>query len=350
MAINYDEFANALKALTKRPMRGKHALLRRIRTNTLSEIEVICRLMKCQAGLNNFQVKDTMLSLHQGKSLIDAWRASLRRADADSGSLLPVLDWSESFISILRAKVKLYFRHFFARMAASAPGSIQETVTSTDVSFDFLVEAKHLCENCSKDGSEVVLAVVLDVESCNKSGHLYSNTYGYVCPSLQLVKKRVKGLSVSASRTDKASPSSSSKSSDPEEAQDSDESESPFDQPVGKHAWPAIFLFPEGEESKARFEDPGIRAALVSLLLMDRPMQSMSVPFQDPSHFPEPKLPVAYYTVKVDRHVSLVAIEDTSGRTDRKSHCSVSILKFMKGAAKFLRLEPVLSLQMHKST
>eukprot|EP00949_MAST-11_sp_MAST-11-sp1_P004166 g4166.t1 len=49
MAINYDEFANALKALTKRPVRGKHALLRRIRTNTLSEIEVICRLMKCQA-------------------------------------------------------------------------------------------------------------------------------------------------------------------------------------------------------------------------------------------------------------------------------------------------------------
>ena len=95
----------------------------------------------------------------------------------------------------LAGKGKALLSPFFARMAASASGPVE--AAASIFSFDFLVEAKHLCENCSKDGSEVVLALVLDVEACNKSD-TYSKTYGYVCPSLPLVKKRVKGVSVSA--------------------------------------------------------------------------------------------------------------------------------------------------------
>ena len=75
-AIDYHEFASATRSLLRKPMKLKHRMLARIRTNTLSEIQVLSRVFLCQTAVASLQFKDAVVNLHQIRALLLSWKSA----------------------------------------------------------------------------------------------------------------------------------------------------------------------------------------------------------------------------------------------------------------------------------
>lgn len=85
--IDYDEFAAAVRSISKRPLKCTHRSLKRLRNNTSSEIELLCRLFEAQIAISNYQFKDATVRLYQCKTLYSVWKNSVERGAANLGIL-----------------------------------------------------------------------------------------------------------------------------------------------------------------------------------------------------------------------------------------------------------------------
>ena len=83
--IDYDEFAAAARSISKRPLKCTHKSLRRLKINTSSEIELLCRLFEAQIGISSYQFKDATVRLYQCKTLYNVWENSVERGAANLG-------------------------------------------------------------------------------------------------------------------------------------------------------------------------------------------------------------------------------------------------------------------------
>ena len=85
--IDYTEFAAAARSISKRPLKCSHKSLRRLKINTSSEIELLCRIFESQIAISNYQFKDATVRLHQCKMLYNVWQSSVERGAANLGTI-----------------------------------------------------------------------------------------------------------------------------------------------------------------------------------------------------------------------------------------------------------------------